>query len=70
VGKIETSSKKCFLEIINRLHTSDKSIDSVIFGCTEIGLLVDEKSVKLPIFDTMYLHVEAALTLAFTVPLD
>lgn len=67
VGKIETSSQKRFLEIINRLHISDKSIDSVIFGCTEIGLLINQKSVKLPIFDTMCLHVEAALKLAFTV---
>lgn len=64
VGKIETSSKKCFIGIIEQLRKSDKNIDSVIFGCTEIGLLVNQKSVKIPIFDTTNIHVEAALTLA------
>lgn len=64
VGRIETSSKKLFIEIINSLTKADSSIDSVILGCTEIGLLLNKESSKLPIFDTTCLHAEEALNLA------
>lgn len=70
VGKIETSSKKLFLEIINKLQSEHKDIDSVIFGCTEIGLLLDNKSLQLPIFDTTSLHVETALAYAIDTSLQ
>ena len=61
VGKIETASKAIFLDIINALKSRDKTIDAVILGCTEIGLLLDQKSYHLPLFDTTVLHVNAAL---------
>jgi len=33
----------------------------VIFGCTEIGLLLSQGGVSVPVFDTTALHVAAAL---------
>ncbi|AFL67400.1 aspartate/glutamate racemase family protein [Sulfurospirillum barnesii] len=64
VGKIKTDSQKLFLTLINTLKKDDKSIDSVILGCTEIGLLLDQKMTDLPLFDTTLLHVNAALKYA------
>ena len=61
VGKIETASKEIFLNIIDVLQRHDQTIDAVILGCTEIGLLLDQKSSPLPLFDTTVLHVNAAL---------
>lgn len=61
VGKIETASKEIFLKIIDDLKGNDTSIDAVILGCTEIGLLLDHQSSKISLFDTTILHVNAAL---------
>ena len=38
--------------------------DSVILGCTEVCLLLDEANTDLPLFDTTRLHCEAALDAA------
>ncbi len=38
--------------------------DSVVFACTEIGLLLDPGDVSLPVFDTTELHVGAAVDFA------
>ncbi|ASC92124.1 aspartate/glutamate racemase family protein [Sulfurospirillum diekertiae] len=40
IGQIKTTSKEIFLKIIDDLKCHDEQIDSVILGCTEIGLLV------------------------------
>ena len=64
IGKIETASKAKFLEIIDELKRRDTSIDAVILGCTEIGLLLHQGSSRLPLFDTTILHVNEALNRA------
>jgi len=64
LGKILDKSKKRYIEIIENLSTQDKQIDSVILGCTEIGLLVKKDDINLQIFDTTPLHVNKALQLA------
>ena len=64
IGKIETTSKEIFLKIIDDLTCHNPSIDAVILGCTEIGLLLDQQSSKLPLFDTTILHVNEALNRA------
>lgn len=64
LGTIKSSSKELFLSIINGLKNDDETIDSVILGCTEIGLLLDPKSSQLPLYDTTLLHVKEALNLA------
>jgi aspartate racemase len=38
--------------------------DSVILGCTEIGLLIGQGDTDLPVFDSTILHADAALDLA------
>ncbi|MCR5421559.1 MAG: aspartate/glutamate racemase family protein [Lachnospiraceae bacterium] len=61
LGNIIPASKDKYLEIIRKLE--DAGAQGVILGCTEIGLLVNQKDVELPIFDTTLIHAEkAALT--------
>ena len=64
VGKVLEKSKKRYIEIVENLCTNDKEIDSVILGCTEIGLLIKKDDINLQIFDTTPLHVDRALQLA------
>ncbi len=61
LGNIIPASKDKYLEIIRKLE--DVGAQGVILGCTEIGLLVNQKDVELPVFDTTLIHAEkAALT--------
>ena len=41
-----------------------RGADGVIFGCTEIGMILSQADLDLPAFDTTLLHVEAALDFA------
>jgi aspartate racemase len=38
----------------------------VILGCTEIGLLIEQTDVDLPVFDTTLIHAKAAVELALS----
>ena len=38
--------------------------DSIILGCTEVGMLVSQQDVGIPAFDTTEIHAEAALDFA------
>ncbi|MTH96894.1 aspartate/glutamate racemase family protein [Roseibium sp. RKSG952] len=62
-GAVKPSSRKIYLDIVARERA--RGADSVIFGCTEIGLLVSAEDVNCPVFDTTRLHAEAALEFAF-----
>ncbi len=63
-GIILPASKEKFLEIINDMkHSGAKG---VILGCTEIGLLIQQKDTPLPVFDTTILHAKTAVKLALT----
>ena len=42
----------------------DAGADCVILGCTELCLLLDEKVLGCPVFDSTAIHVEAALAFA------
>lgn len=61
LGVCQESSKRSFLDTISHCYSDDKTIDSVILGCTEIGLLIEQKDSFLPFFDTTFLHVKEAL---------
>ena len=63
-GRIEPASKARYLAII--ADAAAQGADGVILGCTEIGLLIAQADVALPVFDTTALHVEAALDFALT----
>jgi len=58
VGILKESSKKRFLEIIDKMV--DKGAQGIILGCTEIGLLINQNDTKTPLFDTTIIHAEAA----------
>jgi len=56
------SSRVSFEAIAQRL--ADSGADCLILGCTEIGMLLSQSNVTLPVFDTTLIHCEAALDLA------
>ncbi|MDE3253430.1 MAG: aspartate/glutamate racemase family protein [Bacteroidota bacterium] len=57
-------TKKRFLEIIDSLI--DAGAEGVIFGCTEIPILLKQEDCSLPVFDTTELHARAAVNYAMT----
>lgn len=61
-GEIWADSKQTYLDIVNK-HI-EAGADGVIFGCTEIGLLVSSEDFDIPAFDTTALHAKAALDFA------
>lgn len=64
LGKIKATSKQQFLEIIDRLRQS--GAQGIILGCTEIGLLIKQEDVHIPVFDTTYIHAITAVTVALS----
>lgn len=58
LGIINASSKKRFLEIVEKLTENKKR--GVILGCTEIGLLIKQEDINCPAFDTALIHAEKA----------
>ncbi|MBQ6887758.1 MAG: aspartate/glutamate racemase family protein [Lachnospiraceae bacterium] len=58
LGIISEDSKKKYLAIIDELEKN--GAQGVILGCTEIGLLIQQKDTKLPVFDTTQIHATKA----------
>jgi len=61
-GRVEPASKATALEMI--AHGRAAGADGVIFGCTEIGLMLDPAELDLPVVDTTIAHCEAAVDFA------
>lgn len=61
-GVIRPESKTVVLEMIERGRAA--GADGIIFGCTEIGLLLDPADMPLPTVDTAVAHCEAAVDFA------
>lgn len=61
-GEVTASSKASYLEIVGRLQ--EQGAEGVILGCTEIPLLLRENDSPLPLFDTTFLHANAAVEFA------
>jgi aspartate racemase len=61
-GVITPASKAAALSIIEKGRAA--GADGVIFGCTEIGLLLDPAELDLPAVDTAIVHCEAAVDFA------
>ena len=60
VGIVREASRETLLAAIRQLQ--GRGARGVILGCTELGLLVGENDVELPVFDTALIHArEAAL---------
>lgn len=61
-GQTMESSRKEFKRITANLVK--EGAEGIILGCTEIGLLIHQDDVDLPVFDTTLLHAARALAIA------
>ena len=59
-GIVSPASNAVYRRIVGKAREAD----CVIFGCTEIGTLLKPDDLALPVFDTLRLHVDAALAFA------
>jgi aspartate racemase len=59
LGKVLPRSKERYLAIMNGLAA--EGAEAVIAGCTEIGMLVKQADLAVPLFDTAELHAQAAV---------
>lgn len=57
-GVISESSRARVQDVVADLVS--KGAESVILGCTELGLLLRPEDVSIPLFDTTHLHAEFA----------
>ncbi|MEQ8557353.1 MAG: aspartate/glutamate racemase family protein [Henriciella sp.] len=58
-GVVREESRGAYIAIVAR-HAA-AGADSVILGCTEIGMLLDGSNSVLPVYDTARIHCEIAL---------
>jgi aspartate racemase len=62
LGEIRQHSKEQYIDILGRMI--DQGAEGIILGCTEIGLLINKKDCRVPLFDTTRIHAEAAVEYA------
>lgn len=53
-GLISIDSKEKFIKIIEKLKS--RGAEGIILGCTEIGLLISQKDLDIPVYDTTEIH--------------
>lgn len=58
-GLILEESKKKYISIIKKLKS--QGAEGIILGCTEIPLLIKQDDVNIPVFDTTFIHSQAAV---------
>jgi aspartate racemase len=58
-GAVNAASKAAYLAEIGKAKAA--GADSVILGCTEVCMLIGQRDLDLPAFDTTALHVAAAM---------
>lgn len=59
LGEISQTSKEYYLQVIRKLVES--GAEGIILGCTEIGLLIQQEDVAVPVFDTTIIHAITAV---------
>jgi aspartate racemase len=59
VGIIKEESKAEYIEIMEALV--ERGAEGIILGCTEIGLLIDQADIHVPVFDTTEIHATVAV---------
>lgn len=64
VGVMREESREEYRRIMRRL--ADRGSEAILFGCTEIDLLVGPDDSPVPVFDTTQLHARRAVELALT----
>ncbi|WP_342434395.1 aspartate/glutamate racemase family protein [Paenibacillus sp. FSL H7-0442] len=63
LGLFTTEAKRKFQRIILKLIS--EGAQGVILGCTEIPLLINQKDVSVPVFDTTALHADSGIDFMF-----
>lgn len=58
LGDVRAASREAYLALIERLVA--RGAQGIVLGCTEIGLLVEQRHTPHPLFDTTTLHARAA----------
>ncbi|VWB87523.1 aspartate/glutamate racemase family protein [Burkholderia lata] len=61
-GKVLQHSRDTLISLIEK--AKENGADAVIFGCTEICLILDTEHLPLPGFDSTAIHVDAAVEFA------
>lgn len=61
-GEVTPSSREKFRKIMQNLVAN--GAEGIILSCTEIGLLVSQQDVQVPVFDTTTIHAKAAAQFA------
>jgi len=59
---VTDDSEAAYVAIARRLV--DRGADCLILGCTEVGMLLNQTNVPVPVFDTTLIHCDEALSLA------
>lgn len=59
---VTNESRSSYVAIAGRLVA--RGADSLILGCTEVGMLLDQSNVPVPVFDTTLVHCQAAIDMA------
>lgn len=59
LGMIRDESKQKYQSAIERLVKM--GAEGIILGCTEIGLLIKQVDVNVPVFDTTFIHAQEAV---------
>jgi aspartate racemase len=59
LGQVHAPSRETYRRVMGGLVA--QGAQAIILGCTEIGLLVNDKDSAVPLFDTTALHAQAAV---------
>jgi aspartate racemase len=62
LGVIREASRDAYRRIAAALV--DEGAEAIVFGCTEIGMLLAQDDIAVPVFDTTLLHADAAVARA------
>ncbi len=62
-GRVEADSKRRLQEIVGGLQ--DKGAQGLFLACTELGMIIEDADVDLPVFESAALHAAAAVKFAF-----
>jgi aspartate racemase len=65
-GTVCDNARAAYLTIIEKARAA--GADSVILGCTEIGMLLDPAKLPLPGYDSTTIHADAAVRFALAEP--
>ena len=62
VGTVKESSRDTLSALVEVMHA--EGAEGVILGCTELGMILKDEDVAIPLLDTVKIHSEAAVRMA------